>query len=340
MQRTIQYLACVLALCLLTACAAGAEERMGQAEGYGGTLKVTVTVDGGKISKVAVTEHHETEGVGTKAIDALPQKIVQAGSADVDAVSGATVTSDAIMAAVRDAMGETASAAGSAAASPETSASPEPAAENTLSGVGMTALGRVGPGKDDTDTQVYSFNVVFAQGTFTQDGRIVSLNVDQLEVATPNYDGASMPHLSGFPGQGGYNLWDDQQGKVAGKSGDTEDDFLKEIAGWNSKRARGDEYKMTTGTWSSQMDAYQRLFAGKTVDEVEKWYKAYCSDVNGRPLKADSGQTGDAEKYAALSESDKTMLTDVTSSATMSLSDHHGDIIGAIRAAWENAKAK
>ena len=43
-------------------------------------------------------------------------------------------------------------------------------------------------------------------------------------------------------------------------------------------------------------------------------------------------------KYGALTAADQAMLADVTSSATISLRDSHGDIIGALRRAWEDAQ--
>ncbi|MBE5967882.1 MAG: flavocytochrome c [Lachnospiraceae bacterium] len=78
----------------------------GSAEGFGGTLTVSVTLSTDKIEKVEVKSHQETEGVGTKAIDALPGEIVAKNSTDVDTVSGATMSSNAIIAAVKDAMKE------------------------------------------------------------------------------------------------------------------------------------------------------------------------------------------------------------------------------------------
>ena len=86
----------------------------------------------------------------------------------------------------------------------------------------------------------------------------------------------------------------------------------------------------------AKFELRQQLFVGKTVDEVEEWFAKYCSDANGRPLKESSSGEGDAEKYAALTDEEKAMLADVTSSATMSLNDSHGDILSAIRASFEN----
>lgn len=340
MRNMMKLCLCLMLACTLAACAASADERTGEAQGYGGTLKVRVTVEGERIARVEITQHNETQGIGTRAIDALPETMASAGTWDVDTVSGATVTSNAIKEAVRNALGEQATEASPAASqTPADTTAPNTfMPEGTKSGIGMAATGRIGPGTDDTGAQVYSFNVVFAHGLFDESGKVLSLDVDQLEVATPNYDGASMPHFSGFPGQGGYALWDDAQGKVSGMTEDTDEAFLEEVSGWVSKRQRGDDYKLTTGTWQEQMDVYEQLFVGKTVDEIEAWFGKFCSDETGRPLKEDTDSEADQTKYAALSDEEKAQLADVVSSATMSLRDSHGDILTAIRRAWENAR--
>lgn len=330
----------LLAAASMTGCtSASSEERTGQAEGYGGPLTVRVTTDGGKITNVEVTQHSETEGVGTRAIEELPQAIVTANSWQVDATSGATVTSNAIMAAVADAMGGSLSVGMPDGGDAQETDTPQTfLPEGAKAGIGMAATGRVGPGTDDQDNPVYSFNVVFAHGIFDAEGRVLRMDVDQLEVATPNYDGASMPQFSGFPGQGGYALWDDAAGGVTGMTSDTADNFLEEVSAWVTKRDRGEDYKLGTGTWASQMDAYQQMFVGKTVNEIEDWFGKYFSGANGRPLKEESTAEGDLEQYEGLAESDKQALADITSSATMSLRDAHGDILLAVRRAWENAQ--
>ena len=339
MRRILLVMTALLAAAWMTGCtSASSEERTGQAEGYGGPLTVRVTTEGGRITNVEVTEHSETEGVGTRAIEALPQAIVTANSWQVDATSGATVTSSAIMAAVADAMGSSLSVEAPDGAAQETDAPQTFLPEGAKAGIGMAATGRVGPGTDDQDNPVYSFNVVFAHGIFDAEGRVLRMDVDQLEVATPNYDGASMPQFSGFPGQGGYALWDDAAGGVTGTTADTEDNFLAEVSSWVTKRDRGEAYTLGTGTWASQMDAYQQMFVGKTVDEIEDWFGRYFSGANGRPLKEGSTAEGDLEQYEGLAETDKQALTDITSSATMSLRDAHGDILLAVRRAWENAQ--
>jgi fumarate reductase flavoprotein subunit len=58
-------------------------------------LKVTIEFDENKILDVQI-EGSETEGYGSRAIDEMPAQILAAQSANVDGVSGATVTSTAI----------------------------------------------------------------------------------------------------------------------------------------------------------------------------------------------------------------------------------------------------
>lgn len=204
-------------------------------------------------------------------------------------------------------------------------------------GVGQIPTFRVGPGKDSKGTQVYTFTYVTASAMFDKDGKILDVYFDSLEVSTPNYDGASMPHFSGWPGTQGYNVTDHKTMEVSGVSKNTDETISAEVNGWKTKRERGDEYGMDYARdWYKQADFYQKVFKGKTVAEIEQWYTKNCSDVNGRPLKADSKNEKDKEKYAKLTDQEKKDLADVVSGATMSLKDAHGDIIGAIKKAYEN----
>ncbi len=72
--------------------------------GHNGPVAVQVTVEKGVVKAVKVLKNQETKGIGSKAIDAIPGAIVKAGKADVAAVTGATVTSNAIMTAVKSAV--------------------------------------------------------------------------------------------------------------------------------------------------------------------------------------------------------------------------------------------
>ena len=79
----------------------------GSAQGYGGVLVVDVTISDGKISDVNVRPHHETPFVADAAIEELTTTIVQRQSFDVEVVSGATVSSTALMKAVENALTDT-----------------------------------------------------------------------------------------------------------------------------------------------------------------------------------------------------------------------------------------
>jgi uncharacterized protein with FMN-binding domain len=74
-----------------------------EGKGIGGKFEVTVTVEDGVIAAVEVGDNSETQGIGSKAIEQLPELIVEANGIDgVDGVSGASVTSKAIFTAVTD----------------------------------------------------------------------------------------------------------------------------------------------------------------------------------------------------------------------------------------------
>lgn len=319
----------VLILCMALGISAVAETLVltGEAAGFGGPVLVEVTVVDGVITEVKATGEMETAGIATPALETLPGAIVAAGGADVDVVAGATYTSEAILKAVNIALGSEA---------PETPKGEEPLPEaDRYIGFGISSSGRIGPGKDSEDVQVYSINEIFATVIFDKEGKIEYAYFDQLEVATPNYDGASMPHFSGYPGQS-YNYDSDHDEKVDSVMEVTDEIFQAEIDSWQTKRERGDSYKMGTGTWYAQMDRYQELFIGKTVEEVNEWFTKYHSDRNGRPLKAGSENAEDAAKWDKLTPEEQAVLADVTTTATMSLNDSHGNLLAALQAAFDN----
>lgn len=78
------------------------------AEGYSGPVTVEVEFDGRSIVSVYVLSHSETVNISDRAIDEIPSQIVEAQTWDVDAVSSATFTSDAIREAVRDCLAQAA----------------------------------------------------------------------------------------------------------------------------------------------------------------------------------------------------------------------------------------
>lgn len=74
--------------------------------GYGGEVTVKTTVTDGKIAAIELGEHKESLVVIERAFPLLQERILAAGTADVDAVTGATFSSYAVKAAVADAMAQ------------------------------------------------------------------------------------------------------------------------------------------------------------------------------------------------------------------------------------------
>ncbi len=70
-------------------------------EGKNGSIVVEVTANSKKIYAVRILESQETPGIGSIAVEQLPGRIVAANSINIDGISGATITSDAIKNAVR-----------------------------------------------------------------------------------------------------------------------------------------------------------------------------------------------------------------------------------------------
>lgn len=126
MKQKRKFLAVLLALCLalgLWACSSAPQDSTdpgsetttavseiqtftGTAKGYGGDVTVTITVDGGVMTDVSAVGEDESPDIGGKAVEQLPAKILEAQSPDVDGISGATFSSNAIKEAAKAAMTE------------------------------------------------------------------------------------------------------------------------------------------------------------------------------------------------------------------------------------------
>lgn len=79
-------------------------EYLGEATGMEGPVKVKITVEDGKITAIEIVAQQES--MPQTALDDIPAAILAAQSVEVDGISGSTITSDAIKAAVADAMAQ------------------------------------------------------------------------------------------------------------------------------------------------------------------------------------------------------------------------------------------
>ena len=103
-----KYAVLFLALALILGAAACQKKETGEAiytagtysasaQGYGGAVTVEITVDESKITAVKISGDQETPGVGGAALEELGKK-----GADIDGVSGATMTSNGAKAAAAE----------------------------------------------------------------------------------------------------------------------------------------------------------------------------------------------------------------------------------------------
>lgn len=134
----------------------------GSAQGYGGTITVSVKIADGKIKAISVVSaSSETASYFAKA-KAVINKVITAQSPNVDVVSGATYSSNGILNAIKKALNKAAAAASGDEITEDT-----PDTETTYT---------------DTDTEFYGIGYGYRNGRIvlkvtTQDGAIKSIDV-------------------------------------------------------------------------------------------------------------------------------------------------------------------
>lgn len=105
----------IMTLCMLLTAVSGYAEQTAQytpgvyegvGTGMGGEVHVSVEVSADAILSVTVGENNETALVSENALTRIPQDIVKYQSLGVDMVSGATVSSSAVLAAAADALAQ------------------------------------------------------------------------------------------------------------------------------------------------------------------------------------------------------------------------------------------
>lgn len=132
MKRSFSILLCGLMAMSMVGCASGSSASeaasgkftagtyTGTAAGKNGDVTVSVTVSADKIESVEVTDQKETQGIADPALEQVPAAIVDAQTPNVDTVSGATVTSTAIIEASKAALEQAGWTDDGSAAAPST----------------------------------------------------------------------------------------------------------------------------------------------------------------------------------------------------------------------------
>ena len=80
----------------------------GEAQGFGGPIDVAVIIENGKISEINITSAEKEDGAYLSMAEDIIPTILEAQSADVDTISGATFSSTGIKEAVAQALEEAA----------------------------------------------------------------------------------------------------------------------------------------------------------------------------------------------------------------------------------------
>ncbi|MBR5224188.1 MAG: FAD-dependent oxidoreductase, partial [Clostridia bacterium] len=99
MKRIVSVLLC-LAMLLTLSVGAMADTFEGTGKGFGGDIKVAVTIEDGKLTAVEVLAHGETAGISDAAFAGVPAAMIEGQSVAVDTVAGCTYTSKGLIEAV------------------------------------------------------------------------------------------------------------------------------------------------------------------------------------------------------------------------------------------------
>lgn len=104
MKKLVALLLVVFTMLLVGCSGSSVETYTGKAQGYQSEIEVEVALQGDKITEIKVISHGDTPGISDGVIEDTPKAIIEAQSADIDALTGATKTSQGIIDAVKDAL--------------------------------------------------------------------------------------------------------------------------------------------------------------------------------------------------------------------------------------------
>ena len=304
----------------------------GTGAGYGGTIKVEMTVSGGKITKLEVLSHSESNGYFNRAKKLLDTVLEKQGTDGVDTVSGATKSSRGILAAVNACISQ-------AKGGKDTSTT-----GSTGSGGGGAGNSTKTDGEDFSKTHLkdgtYTGNASGYSGTTTVKVTVVDDKITQIEIvshgdsssyfsrATAVIDkviskqSTDVDTVSGatYSSWGILNAINDAL-KTAGSSAVT-----YQVADWNAlttalaKAKDGDSIELTDHITD----------AGKGVDTVSSATatvnKAITIDGKGKTISAYDGKvtknTTDAEGNVTASEQvDATFCFDMAGASGIQIKD-------------------
>ncbi len=104
MKRIIALLAVLAMMMSIVPAMADTVEGTGSAVGYGGNVTVTITLTDGVITNVKAEGKDETPGLGGSVVEKMPAAMMENNSINVDGMTGATMTKNAMKEAAKQAL--------------------------------------------------------------------------------------------------------------------------------------------------------------------------------------------------------------------------------------------
>ena len=133
-------LAFALSVLLVMSGFAMAETYTATEQGFGGEVSVALTIEDGKLVDVSITGDNETEGVGKVAVEKLAEAMKESGTIDVDALTGATISSTAILKAAAAALQESGISLTTEEAQEEATTAEDTSADVVVVGAGAAGM--------------------------------------------------------------------------------------------------------------------------------------------------------------------------------------------------------
>ena len=140
----------------------------GSGNGFRGKTEVTVTVESGVITDITIDSYNDDKEFFQKAKSGVIADIIKSQSTDVDAVSGATFSSNGIIEAVKNALGEEISKAAEPAT--EQNKKPKKQSETTTEAFESTTEAATEAATSDDSSTAADTAGQFADGVYTGTG--------------------------------------------------------------------------------------------------------------------------------------------------------------------------
>ncbi len=269
-------------------------------QGHNDKLTLTVEVDEKAIIAITIGDHSETAGIATPVLENFPKLIIENQSLNIDAVSGATVTSQAVLAAVADAVTQ---AGGNVQALKTKEVATKEAGEPIEETVDVVVVGAGGAGL----AAAAKASELGASVIILEKGAAVGGNT--------------------LRAGGAYNAVDPQRQEELATD-DSQINELKQILEINPDTF-AEEYRDTLNTLQEQIEAYLSSNQEGMFDSIE--LHIYHTYIGGRRTGLDGSEVyGNFELINTLTENALPSLEWVAKQDNLTISNNIYTVLGAL----------